>query len=49
MLNIALFLLLVWAVAIVLGIVVKGLKWLLWAGIVLAVATGIWVFVLQRE
>lgn len=48
MLKFALFLLLVWAVATVLGFVIKGLLWLGYAGLVLFIATAIWVYFQNR-
>lgn len=48
MLKFALFLLIVWVVAAVLGFVIKGLMWLGYAALVLIIATIIWIFVMQR-
>ena len=48
MLKFALFLLLVWAVATVLGFVIKGLLWLGYVGLVLFIATAIWAYFQNR-
>lgn len=44
MINFILFLLLLWAVAAILGFVIKGLLWLGFLALVLFVATGIWYY-----
>lgn len=42
-------LLVLWLVFSVLGVVIEGLLWLLWVGILLFVATAAWGFIAARK